>query len=65
MNKCTEYNKNGLAELVKVLDFVSANEDYHYSKITCGENKTSDLVNTSAAVAFQKVRYFIEMLMHE
>ncbi len=51
--------------LAKVLDFVSRNEDYHYSRLTCGEKQTDDLMNTSAAVAFQKVRYFIEDLMDE
>lgn len=52
-------------ELSKVLDFVSKNENHHYSNLTCGKKPMDDLMNTSAAVAFQKVRYFVEDLMNE
>ena len=51
--------------LEKVLDFVSKNEDYHYSRLTCGEKPMDDLMNTSAAFAFQKVRYFITDLLEQ
>lgn len=59
----TESNESRAIE--RVLDFVSKNEDYHYSRLTCGEKPTDDIMNTSAAVAFQKVRYFIEDLLNE
>lgn len=52
-------------ELEKVLDFVSKNEDYYYSRLTSGEKPKDDLMNTSAAVAFQKVRYFITYLLEQ
>ena len=59
----TESNESRAIE--RVLDFVSKNEDYHYSRLTCGEEPMDDLMNTSAAVAFQKVRYFITDLLEQ
>ena len=50
-------------EVQKILTFVTNNEDYHYSKLTCGEKPQADLINTASAVAFQKVRYFIETMI--
>lgn len=50
----------------KILDFVRQNEDAYYARLTCGANPIADLQYTASAVAFQKVRYFIEsMLEHE
>lgn len=37
-------------------------EDLYYSKLTGGENPTSDMVVMAQASAFQRVRYFIESL---
>ena len=59
----TESNESRAIE--RVLDFVSKNEDYHYSRLTCGEKPMDDLMNTSAAVAFQKVKYFITDLLEQ
>ena len=59
----TESNESRVIE--RVLDFVSKNEDYHYSRLTCGEKPMNDLMNTSAAVAFHKVRYFITDLLEQ
>ena len=47
----------------KILDFVTQNEDAYYAKLTCGENWLADLQYTASAVAFQKVRYFIETML--
>lgn len=49
-------------EVQKILDFVTQNEDAYYAKLTCGENPLADLQYTASAVAFQKVRYFIETM---
>lgn len=49
-------------EVQKILDFVTQNEDAYYAKLTGGENPIADLQYTASAVAFQKVRYFIESL---
>lgn len=37
-------------------------EDLYYSKLTGGENPTSDMVVMAQASTFQRVRYFIESL---
>ena len=47
-------------QVKKIYDFVSQMEDLYYSKLTCGENPQADLMNTSQAASFQRVRYFIE-----
>ena len=47
----------------RILDFVKQNEDAYYAKLTCGENPLADLQHTASAVAFQKVRYFIEEVL--
>lgn len=46
----------------KILDFVTQNEDAYYAKLT-GDNPIADMQYTASAVAFQKVRYFIETLL--
>ena len=46
----------------KILDFVTQNEDAYYAKLTCGKDLFADIQNTASAVAFQKVRYFIESM---
>lgn len=46
----------------KILDFVTQNEDAYYAKLTGGDNPIADIQYTASAVAFQKVRYFIESL---
>lgn len=47
-------------QVKKIYDFVSQLEDLYYSKLTCGENLQTDLINTAQASSFQRVRYFIE-----
>lgn len=47
----------------RILNFVKQNEDAYYAKLTCGENPLADLQYTASAVAFQKVRYFIETML--
>lgn len=49
----------------KILDFVTQNEDAYYAKLTGGENPLADLQYTASAVAFQKVRYFIESMLEQ
>lgn len=58
-----EWWNNMNDDLKKILEFVTNNEDHYYSKLTCGEKPQQDLMNTASAVAFQKVRYFIESLI--
>ena len=52
----------------KVLTYVTENEDYYYD-IASDFNTTgrlqASLLNHAQAVAFQKVRYFIEELKEE
>lgn len=50
-------------QVQRILDFVKQNEDAYYAKVTCGENPFADLQYTASAVAFQKVRYFIEEVL--
>lgn len=57
----TEASKN----IENILDFVTQNEDAYYAKLTCGENPIADLQYTASAVAFQKVRYFIELMLEQ
>ena len=52
-------------EVAKIYDFVAKMEDLYYSKLTGGENLTSYMVVMAQASAFQRVRYFIEMLEEE
>ena len=52
-------------EIAKIYDFVAKMEDLYYSKPTGGENLTSYMVRMAQAVAFQRVRYFIESLEEE
>lgn len=52
-------------EIAKIYDFVAKMEDLYYSKLTGGENPTSDMVVMAQASAFQRVRYFIESLEEE
>lgn len=52
-------------EIAKIYDFVAKMEDLYYSKLTGGENPTSDMVMMAQASAFQRVRYFIESLEEE
>ena len=49
----------------KIYDFVSQLEDFHYSKLTCGENLQADLMNTAQAASYQRVRYFIEDMLEQ
>lgn len=50
-------------QVKKIYDFVQQMEDLYYSKLTCGEDLTTDLMNIAQATSFQKVRYFIEMMI--
>ena len=52
-------------EIAKIYNFVAKMEDLYYSKLTGGENLTSYRVVMAQATAFQKVRYFIEILEEE
>ena len=52
-------------EVAKIYDFVAKMEDLYYSKLTGGKNLTSYMVVMAQASAFQRVRYFIEMLEEE
>ena len=58
-----KWGNNMNDDLKKILEFVTNNEDHYYSKLTCGKKPQEDLMNTASAVAFQKVRYFIETLI--
>lgn len=46
----------------KILDFVTQNENAYYARLTGGDNPIADMQYTASAVAFQKVRYFIESI---
>lgn len=50
-------------QIKKIYDFVSQLEDHHYSKLTCGKNLETDLINTAQATSYQRVRYFIEEML--
>ena len=50
-------------QVKKIYDFVQQMEDLYYSKLTCGKDLTADLMNTAQATSFQRVRYFIEMMI--
>jgi hypothetical protein len=52
-------------EIAKIYDFVAKMEDLYYSKPTEGKNLTSYMVMMAQASAFQRVRYFIEILEEE
>lgn len=51
-----------IKEVEQIYDYVSQMEDLYYSRLTGGENPTSDMVVMAQASAFQRVRYFIESL---
>ncbi len=52
-------------QVEKIYNFVQQNEDLYYSKLTCGEKFTEDIMNTAKATSFQMVRYFIERILEE
>lgn len=54
-----------IKEVEQIYDYVSQMEDLYYSKLTGGQNLTSDMVIMAQASAFQRVRYFIESLEEE
>ena len=52
----------------KVLTYVTENEDYYYEVASDFNTKgrlQASLLNQAQAIAFQKVRYFIEELKEE
>ena len=51
-----------IKEVEQIYDYVSQMEDLYYSKPTEGKNLTSYMVMMAQALAFQRVRYFIESL---
>lgn len=52
-------------KIERIYNFVQQKEDLYYSKLTCGENLSNDIVNTAQAISFQMVRYFIESMLEE
>lgn len=52
-------------QVEKIYNFAEQMENLYYSKLTCGEDVMADLMNTAQATSFQRIRYFIEMMIKE
>lgn len=55
-------------QIDKILEFVTNEEDKYYDfafKCMNKNNFTGNMINSAQASAFQKVRYFIEILLEE